>query len=169
MNNLKRGEWIREEDVKLISAINKAITPRIDWKIISKNEYPEGRHLDQMKMRWKRLQSLCEFEEEQFRINVPKYIRHKEEAEKNRSKGREKGRCKMIAKSSVQNADLKFQKSLSSLSYDFMTVAECANFLRVTPTTIRNMVKRKDVKAVRFGINNKSIRIPRNEVEKLLQ
>ena len=82
MNNLKRGEWIREEDVKLIAAINKAITPRIDWKIISKNEYPEGRHLDQMKMRWKRLQSLCEFEEEQFRINVPKYIRHKEEAEK---------------------------------------------------------------------------------------
>ena len=122
-----------------------------------------------MKMRWKRLQSLCEFEEEQFRINVPKYIRHKEEAEKNRSKGREKGRSKMISESSVQNADLKFQKSLSSLSYDFMTVAECANFLRVTPTTIRNMVKRKDVKAVRFGINNKSIRIPRNEVEKLLQ
>jgi hypothetical protein len=78
MNNIKKGEWIREEDIQLIAAINKAVTPRIDWTVISKNEYPEGRQLEQMKNRWKRLQSLCEFEEEQFKINVPKYIRHKD-------------------------------------------------------------------------------------------
>jgi len=168
MNNIKKGEWIREEDIQLIAAINKAVTPRIDWTVILKNEYPEGRQLQQMKNRWKSLQRLCEFEEEQFKINVPKYIRHKDEAEKKREKGREAGRCKKISQSSVQNVNPKFKKSLSSLNYDFMTVAECAEILRVTPTTIRNMVKRNDVKAVRFGLNHKSMRIPRNEVEKLL-
>lgn len=165
---MKHEKWTREEDIDLIKTINKHLTPRIKWNEIESNQFPSGRNLISMKERWRRLSEFCSFENEQFRINVPKYIRHKEEAEKKREKGRSAGVFKKISESSVQNVNPKFEKSLSSLNYDFMTVAECAKFLRVTPTTIRNMVKRKDVKAVRFGLNNKSIRIPRNEVEKLL-
>ena len=157
--DMKNKYWEQEEDVSLVNTINKHLSPRVNWNEIDLNEYPSGRNLISMKERFRRLESFLIFEREQFEIDLDKYLKHRHEMMqvKKRNPGRP---FKEVS------IDPKWKKQLNGLHYDFMTVGECAEIFRVTAVTIRNMVKRKEIEAIRFGSN---YRIPRAEIDKLLK
>ena len=155
--DMKNKYWEQEEDVSLVNTINNHLSPRVNWNEIEFNEFPSGRNLTSMKERFRRLESFLIFEKEKFEIDLDKYLKHRHDMIDNKKKG---GRPVATV-----NIDPKWQKDLNGLHYDFMTILEFSEVFRVTPPTVRNMIKRKDIKAIRFGSN---YRIPRSEVEKLL-
>ncbi len=157
---MKNKYWEQEEDVSLVNAINKHLSPRVKWNEIELNEFPSGRNLVSMKERFRRLEPFLIFEREQFQIDLDKYIKHRDEMMQ--VKKRQPGRPVATV-----NIDAKWQKDLNCLNYDFMTIQEFSQVFRVTPTTVRNMIKRKEIKALRFGKRN-AVRIPRTEIDKLI-
>jgi len=50
----------------------------------------------------------------------------------------------------------------------FYTVAEVAELLRVSESTIRNYIRRGYIKAIKFGMERRAtVRIPKSEIESL--
>jgi excisionase family DNA binding protein len=154
---MKHEKWTREEDLNLVNTINKHITPRVKWREIESKEFPYGRNLMSMKERFRRIESFLVFEREQFEIDLDKYQEYEEKMNA-RTLGRPLAKL---------NIDSKWQKDLNGLHYDFMTVQEFAEIFRVSTQTVRNMIKRKEIKAMHFGKRN-AVRIPRTEIDKLI-
>ena len=157
---MKHEKWTREEDLNLVNTINKHITPRVKWREIESKEFPYGRNLMSMKERFRRIESFLVFEREQFEIDLDKYVKHKDEMMEVRK--RNPGRA-----FATVNIDPKWKKDLNGLHYDFMTIQEFSEIFRVSPETVRNMIKRKEIKALHFGKRN-AVRIPRTEIDKLI-
>jgi excisionase family DNA binding protein len=54
------------------------------------------------------------------------------------------------------------------MSQQFYTVAEFAQLLRVSESTIRNYIKKGYIKAIKFGTERRAtVRIPKSEIEAL--
>ena len=54
------------------------------------------------------------------------------------------------------------------MEHEFYTVAEVANLLRVSESTIRNYIKKGFIKAIKFGPERRAtVRIPKSEIEGL--
>lgn len=156
LNNLNGNEWSESEDQALLDLINRHLSPRIRWSEISEAQLMEGRTLQSLKERIKRLHTFLVFENEKFQLNTEAYTAHKKRVEMIKTQTRKKNEKSQIR-----------QATKSELKWDFMTTAETAEVLRVTPTTIRNMVKDKRLKSINLG-NSHTIRIPRSEIERLL-
>ncbi len=52
---------------------------------------------------------------------------------------------------------------------DLVTVREVADYLRVHPATVRRMIKTKHLKSFSLGGKTCQVRIPKDEIEKLLR
>jgi len=156
LNNLNGNEWSESEDQAMLDLINRHLSPRIRWSEISETQLMEGRTLQSLKERIKRLHTFLVFENEKFQLNTEAYTAHKKRVEMIRTQTRKKKEKSQIK-----------QATKSELKWDFMTTAECAEVLRVTSATIRNMVKSSRLKAITLG-SSKTIRIPRSEIEKLI-
>ena len=156
LNNLNGNEWSESEDQAMLDLINRHLSPRIRWSEISEAQLMEGRTLQSLKERIKRLHTFLVFENEKFQLNTEAYTAHKKRVEMIKTQTRKKNEKSQIR-----------QATKSELKWDFMTTAETAELLRVTPATIRNMVKDKRLKSISFK-NSYTIRIPRSEIERLL-
>jgi len=54
------------------------------------------------------------------------------------------------------------------MKHEFYTVAEVANLLRVSESTIRNYIRKGFIKAIKFGPERRAtVRIPKSEIEEL--
>jgi len=165
LNNLFNNEWVEAEDQAMLDLINRHLSPRIRWSEISESELIEGRTKQAMKERMKRLNEFLVFQNERFQINMKSYQAHKEKFEKMKLEERKKREKKQAIHK--QKKRVHVPSHGMDLRWDFMTTAECAELLRVTPATIRNMVKDNRLKSINFGSSH-TTRIPRSEIEKLL-
>jgi excisionase family DNA binding protein len=148
--DMKHGKWTQAEDVLLVSTINKHLAAKVKWDNIQDDESPSGRGVMAMKERWRRISEFCEFEDQRFKIKIRQYVERNEQKPKRQQ----------------------VQKTSSAMDgMDFMTTAEVGDFLRVSTATVRNMIQSNRLKA--FGIPGgkgyTTYRIPKSEVEKLLQ
>jgi excisionase family DNA binding protein len=165
LKNLFGNEWSESEDQAMLDLINRYLSPRIRWAEISESELIEGRTKMAMKERMKRLNEFLVFQNERFQIDVKSYQAHKDSI--NRMKLEEQKKRKEKEAIRNQKKSIRIPANAMDLRWDFMTTAETAEVLRVTPTTIRNMVKDKRLKSINLG-NSHTIRIPRSEIERLL-
>jgi len=165
LNNLFGNEWSESEDQAMLDLINRYLSPRIRWAEISESELIEGRTKMAMKERMKRLNEFLIFENERFQIEMKSYQAHKEKVEKMKLEEQKKRGQKEAIRN--QKKSIRIPANAIDLRWDFMTTAECAKVLRVTPATIRSMVKNSRLKAITLG-SSKTIRIPRSEIEKLI-
>jgi|TARA_E500000331_G_scaffold351826_1_gene399212 excisionase family DNA binding protein len=54
------------------------------------------------------------------------------------------------------------------MSQEFYTVAEFAQLLRVSESTVRNYIRKGYIKAIKFGVERRAtVRIPKSEIEAL--
>ena len=54
------------------------------------------------------------------------------------------------------------------MSQEFYTVAEFAQLLRVSESTVRNYIRKGYIKAIKFGTERRAtVRIPKSEIEAL--
>ena len=165
LNNLFGNEWSESEDQAMLDLINRYLSPRIRWAEIIDSELLEGRTKTAMKERMKRLNEFLVFQNERFQIEMKSYQAHKEKVEKMKLEEQKKREQKEAIRN--QKKSIRIPANAIDLRWDFMTTAECAKVLRVTPATIRSMVKNSRLKAITLG-SSKTIRIPRSEIEKLI-
>jgi len=165
LNNLFGNEWSESEDQAMLDLINRYLSPRIRWAEISESELIEGRTKMAMKERMKRLNEFLVFENERFQIDMKSYQAHKDSINRMKLEEQKKREEKEAIRN--QKKSIRIPANAMDLRWDFMTTAECAELLRVTPATIRSMVKNSRLKAITLA-SSKTIRIPRSEIEKLL-
>ena len=165
LNNLFGNEWSESEDQAMLDLINRYLSPRIRWAEISESELIEGRTKMAMKERMKRLNEFLVFQNERLQIEMKSYQAHKDSINRMKLEEQKKREEKEAIRN--QKKSIRIPANAMDLRWDFMTTAECAELLRVTPATIRSMVKNSRLKAITLA-SSKTIRIPRSEIEKLL-
>ena len=155
MNNLNKSawgqKWTKDEQIQLVKIASKYTNPqgrRVFWSIIGKHDLPSGRTIQGCKEHWRILSQSCLFEDGSWNIQPRKYAEVFEEP---------------TAPKKIYKAKVIHQQPI-----EYLKPGEVANIFRVSPVSVRNMIHRGDLKAVRLPGPRGGYRISRSEIEKLL-